>query len=135
MAVVYIICVHMTRESNDSFIGSQQQGYLLLLSVFFKPILTVLGLLLSMIMLRPIMDLVNLGFIGSLNTIQANSTTGIASYFGFMLVYAFITLSVFMTVFALPQDMSDRVLKWISAGIGSLSEKDAMKKKIGRAHV
>ena len=45
-----------------------------------------------------------------------------------MLVYAFITLSVFMTVFALPQDMSDRVLKWISAGIGSLGEKDAMKK-------
>lgn len=120
--------MHMTPESNDSFIGSQQQGYLLLLSVFFKPILTVLGLLLSMIMLRPIMDLVNLGFIGSLNTIQANSTTGIASYFGFMLVYAFITLSVFMTVFALPQDMSDRVLKWISAGIGSLGEKDAMKK-------
>lgn len=125
--------MHMTPESNDSFIGSQQQGYLLLLSVFFKPILTVLGLLLSMLILRPAMDLVNMGFIGSMVTIQANSTTGIPSIFGFMLVYAFITFSVFMTVFALPQDMSDRVLKWISAGIGSLGEKEAMSKIEGGA--
>jgi conjugal transfer/type IV secretion protein DotA/TraY len=125
--------MHMTPESNDSFIGSQQQGYMLLLSVFFKPILTVLGLLLSLIMLRPIMDLVNMGFIGSMVSLQSNSVTGLGSIFGYLLVYAFITLAVFMTVFALPQDMSDRVLKWISAGIGSLGEKDAMHKIEGGA--
>ena len=125
--------MHMTPESNDSFIGSQQQGYLLLLSVFFKPLLTVLGLLLSLIILRPIMDLVNMGFIGSMVSLQSNSLTGLGSIFGYLLVYAFITLAVFMTVFALPQDMSDRVLKWISAGIGSLGEKDAMHKIEGGA--
>ena len=118
--------MHMTPEGNDSFIGSQQQGYLLLLSVFFRPVLTVVGLLASIILLRPIMDFVNTGFIGSMATLQSDSVTGIGSIFGYLLVYAFITLSTFLAVFALPQDVSDRVLKWIGAGIGGLGEREAM---------
>lgn len=125
--------MHMTPESNDSFIGSQQQGYLLLMSVFFKPLLTVMGLLISMILLRPAMDLVNMGFVGAMVSTQSGSITGLGSIFGYLLVYAFITGAVFMTIFALPQDIGDRVLKWVSAGIGSLGEKDAMHKIEGGA--
>ena len=125
--------MHMTPESNDSFIGSQTQGYLLLLSVFFRPLLTVVGLLLSMIVLRPIVDYMNMGFVGAMGTIQSDSMTGLGSIFGYMLVYAFITWSVFMLVFSLPQDASDRVLKWISAGIGGLGETQAMSRIEGGA--
>lgn len=118
--------MHMTPESGGSFIGSQQQGYLLLLSVFFKPVLTVLGLIVSLIVLRPVMDYVNTGFIGQMATQQSDSVTGLGSIFGYLLAYAFLTLAVFLAIFALPQDMGDRVLKWISAGIGGLGEKEAM---------
>lgn len=128
--------MHMTPDSNGSFIGSQQQGYLLLLSVFLRPVLTVVGLLLSMIVLRPIVDFVNMGFVGAMGTIQSDSMTGLGSIFGYMLVYAFITWSVFMLVFSLPQDAADRVLKWISAGIGSLGETQAMSRvESGASHI
>jgi len=114
--------MHMTPEGNDSFIGSQQQGYLLLLSVFFRPVLMIVGLLASLILLRPVMDFVNTGFIGSMSVLQSGTWTGIGSIMGYMLVYAFITAAIFFMVFGLPQDLSDRVLKWIGAGIGSLGE-------------
>ncbi len=116
--------MHMTPEGSDSFIGSQQQGYMLLLSVFFRPVLTVVGLLASLILLRPVMDFVNTGFIGSMSVMQSGTWTGIGSIMGYMLVYAFITAAIFFMVFGLPQDLSDRVLKWIGAGIGSLGERE-----------
>jgi conjugal transfer/type IV secretion protein DotA/TraY len=125
--------MHMTPEGNDSFIGGQQQGYLLLLSVFFRPVLMILGLMLAMIMLRPIVDFINIGFVGAMAVTQSDSWTGLGSILGFLCVYAFVMMSVFFMVFGLSQELPDRVLRWIGAGIGSLGESNALSKIEGGA--
>lgn len=51
--------MHLTPERDDSFIGSQQQGYLLLMSLFARPPLMVLGLVANMTILTPAVRFIN----------------------------------------------------------------------------
>lgn len=120
--------MHLTPERDDSFIGSQQQGYLLLMSLFARPPLMVLGLVASVAILIPAIRFVNAGFISAFRIVQADSVTGLLSLGGFMLVYSLIIFGVFMLVFSLPQTLPDRILRWIGAGIGDLGEQNTMSK-------
>lgn len=118
--------MHLTPEGDDSFIGSQKQGYLLLMSLFARPPLMVLGLVASMAILIPAVRFVNASFMTAFRIIQADSVTGLLSLGGFMLIYGVIILGVFMLVFSLPQTLPDRILRWIGAGIGDLGEQNTM---------
>lgn len=118
--------MHLTPERDDSFIGSQQQGYLLLMSLFARPPLMVLGIVASMAVLNPAVRFVNGGFIAAFRIVQTDSVTGILSIAGFLAIYCVIIFGVFMLVFSLPQTLPDRILRWIGAGIGDLGEQGTM---------
>lgn len=118
--------MHLTPERDDSFIGSQQQGYLLLMSLFARPPLMVLGVVASMAILTPAIRFVNAGFISAFRIIQADSITGLLSVAGYMLIYGVIVFGVFILVFSLPQTLPDRILRWIGAGIADLGEQNTM---------
>lgn len=118
--------MHLTPESDDSFIGSQKQGYLLLMSLFARPALMVLGLVASMAILIPAVRFINASFMTAFRIIQADSVTGLLSVGGFMLIYSVIILGVFLMIFSLPQTLPDRILRWIGAGIGDLGEQNTM---------
>lgn len=118
--------MHLTPERDDSFIGSQQQGYLLLMSLFARPPLMVLGLVASMAILIPSVRYINAGYMAAFRSIQADSITGLLSLGGFMLIYCVIILGVFSLVFSLPQTLPDRILRWIGAGISDMGEQNTM---------
>jgi conjugal transfer/type IV secretion protein DotA/TraY len=118
--------MHLTPEGDDSFIGSQKQGYLLLVSLFARPPLMVLGLVASMAILIPAVRFVNASFMTAFRIIQADSVTGLLSLGGFMLIYSVIILGVFLLIFSLPQTLPDRILRWIGAGIADLGEQNTM---------
>lgn len=118
--------MHLTPEKDDSFIGSQQQGYLLLMSLFARPPLMVLGLVASMSILTPAVRYINAGFMMSFRIIQADSVTGLLSLAGYTLIYGVIIFAVFMLVFSLPQTLPDRILRWVGAGISDLGEQNTM---------
>lgn len=121
-AGVLWMAAHITPSQDDSFIGSQSQGYLLVMSGFFRPALMVLGLVASMALLHPSVTFINAGFSIAFMSAQAESTTGIFSIAGYLLVYCTVLFGMFMMIFALPQTLPDRILKWIGAGIGDLGE-------------
>lgn len=125
-AGVLWMAAHVTPAQNDSFIGSQAQGYLLVMSGFFRPALMVLGFVFSIAALSPAVQYINEGFILAVRSNQADSVTGIFSLAGYMLCYCFLISAVFMTIFALPQTFPDRILKWIGAGIGDMGEQGSM---------
>src|SRR5690606_9181846 len=77
------MAAHLTPAREDSFIGSQTQGYLLIMSGFFRPALMILGLALSIAILHPAVQFVNEGFILAVRTIQADALTGLFSFAGF----------------------------------------------------
>lgn len=127
--------MHVTPESNDSFIGGQQQGYLLLMSVFFRPPLMILGLVASMAAIIPIIQFINWSFVLRFQVLQTDSVTGIFSIAGYVVVYVFMVSSVLMMIFAMPQSMPDRILRWISAGTGDMGEQNTMGKiESGASH-
>jgi len=118
--------MHMTPE--DSFIGSQKQGYLLLLSVFCRPALMVFGLTASMAAIGPIIRITNWMFVLNFKGIQSDTATGLFSIAAFLVVYCFLINSILMLLFALPQSLPDRILRWIGAGVGDLGEQNSMGK-------
>ena len=124
-AGVLWMAAHTTPAREDSFIGSQTQGYLLLMSGFFRPALMVLGLVASMAMLNPAVTYVNSAFLLSFRSLQADSTNGLVQIAGFLMVYGFIIFSVFMLCFSLPQTLPDRILKWIGGGVGDMGEQNS----------
>lgn len=128
--------MHLTPESNDSFIGSQMQGYLLLLSVFFRPPLMILGLVASLAVMPPIVDLLNEMFLTTFWTIQGNAHTGVFRIIGGIILYCTMLFSTITMVMALPQSMPDRILRWIGAGIGDMGEQNTMSEiKHGQSHM
>lgn len=113
---------HLTPEGNDSFIGGQQQGYLILMSVFFRPALMTFGLICSVVLLNPVVGYVNESFMTMFRVLQADSMTGLLSVAGYILAYGVVIFSTVMLVFSLPQTLPDRILRWVGAGIGDLGE-------------
>jgi hypothetical protein len=126
LASVLWMAAHITPAREESFIGSQVQGYMLIASGFFRPALMIVGLVISSAVLAPIVQFINSGFILAVRTIQADSLTGIFSLAGYMLGYSFLIFSVFMLVFGLPQTIPDRILRWIGAGIGDMGEQSTV---------
>jgi conjugal transfer/type IV secretion protein DotA/TraY len=117
---------HTTPARDNSFVGSQMQGYLLIMSGFFRPALMVLGLVASNAVLGPAVDFINTAFLAKYQSMTQNSLTVLSSVAGYTISYVFILTSTFMLIFGMPQTMPDRILRWIGAGIGDLGEQGTM---------
>lgn len=120
------MAAHIVPSNDGSFIGSQAQGYLLIVSGFFRPALMILGLVFSVTVLGPLIQYINEGFLIAVRATQANAVTGLFSLASIILCYCFLITAVFMLVFSLPQTFPDRILRWIGAGIGDMGEQQTM---------
>jgi conjugal transfer/type IV secretion protein DotA/TraY len=121
--------MHMTPDR--TFIGSQSQGYLLLLSLFARPALSVVGLFAAILVSDPIIDFIATGFFSMRGAVVTSTGTvgTIASFLTFawwFMVFGLTLLPVLYMTFGLPQILPDHVLKWIGAGIGDLGETNAV---------
>lgn len=119
---------HTTPARDSSFIGSQMQGYMLLMSGFFRPSLMIIGLVAANAILYPAVVFVNYAFLAKFTAMQQDSLTVITSVAGYLLVYTFLMFSVFTLVFGLSQSLPDRILRWVGAGVGDLGEQNSMSK-------
>lgn len=120
--------MHMTPDR--TFIGSQSQGYLLLLSLFARPALSVVGLFAAILVSDPIIDFIAKGFFSMRGAVVTSTGTvgTIASFLTFawwFMVFGLTLLPVLYMTFGLPQILPDHVLRWIGAGIGDLGETSA----------
>ncbi|WP_298702103.1 DotA/TraY family protein [uncultured Variovorax sp.] len=122
------VVMHM--RPSQTFIGSDQQGYLLLLSLFVRPALAVLGLFAGILAADPIVDYLAKAFF-SMRTAIVTSQESLGwvvefmTYKDWMVVFGFILLPVVYMIFGLPQVLPDHVLKWIGAGVADLGETNA----------
>jgi len=126
--------MHMTPDR--TFIGSQSQGYLLLLSLFARPALAVIGLFAAILVSDPIIDFIANGFFAIRGAV-VTSTGGVgwlAEWFTFaqwLQMFGIVLLPVLYMVYGLPQYLPDHVLRWVGAGISDLGETGAMSEMRG----
>ena len=130
--------MHMTPDR--TFVGSQTQGYLLLLSLFARPALAVVGLFAAMLVSDPIIDFIAKGFFAMRGAVVTSTGTvgAISSFLSFawwFMVFGLTLLPVLYMTFGLPQILPDYVLRWIGAGVNDLGETQAVgQMRSGMAH-
>ncbi|MBJ8931580.1 DotA/TraY family protein [Citrobacter freundii] len=131
IAVTLWALIHATPER--SFIGGQTQGYLLLLSLFVRPILAIIGLFASFLLADPIIGFITNSFFSVYNAVSASTSVGFITQFTqfiwWMYAYAGLLVPVLYMIFGLPQILPDHVLKWINIGISDLGETHAANKQ------
>lgn len=121
--------MHMTPDR--TFIGSQSQGYLMLLALFVRPALAVLGLFASMLISDPIVTYIAKAFFGMHRDVAAStgaigSIASVITFFWWLIVFGMTLMPVLWMTYGLPQALPDEVLRWISAGIGDLGASSAI---------
>lgn len=121
--------MHMTPDR--TFVGSQTQGYLLLLSLFARPALAVVGLFAAVLVSDPIIDYIAKGFFAMRGAVVSSTGTvgAIAEFLTFawwFMVFGLTLLPVLYMTFGLPQILPDHVLRWIGAGVSDLGETGAV---------
>ncbi len=130
--------MHMTPDR--TFVGSQSQGYLLLLSLFARPALAVVGLFAAMLVSDPNIDFIAKGFFAMRGAVVTSTGTvgAISSFLSFawwFMVIGLTLLPVLYMTFGLPQILPDHVLRWIGAGVSDLGETQAVgQMRSGMAH-
>ncbi|MBK4987438.1 DotA/TraY family protein [Pseudomonas sp. S36] len=121
--------MHMTPDR--TFVGSQTQGYLLLLSLFARPALAVLGLFAAVLVSDPVIDYIATGFFAMRGAVVTSSgNVGAISEFltfaWWFMVFGLTLLPVLYMTFGLPQTLPDTVLSWIGGGLPSMGETSAV---------
>lgn len=121
--------MHMTPDR--TFIGSQTQGYLMLLALFARPALAVLGLFASMLISDPIITYIAKAFFSmhsalAMSTGTVGALASFTTFFWWMILFGMTLMPVLWMTYGLPQVLPDAVLKWISAGIDDLGASQAI---------
>lgn len=120
--------MHMTPDR--TFVGSQTQGYLLLLSLFIRPALIIVGLFAAMMVANPMVGYISKAFwsMYQANVTSAESLGWFVTFLqwkNWLVMYGFVLLPVMYMTFGLSQTLPDTVLRWIGAGISSMGETQA----------
>jgi len=122
---------HIHPDGHDA-VGRGGEGYMMILSLIMRPALMLFGLVTAMLLTQPVTGLVNASFMSAVSGVQADSTTGLISFFGFVGVYVILMTTVLHTVFSLIHWIPDNVPRWIGAHVsGGPASPDQKEKEAG----
>lgn len=117
--------MHM-HPSGDGIAGDRaQSGYMLLLVLFMRPALMLMGLAGGIFIVEPAIHFLNETFFTAMRAVQSDSLSGLFILLGFTTVYAILALVIVQKCFSLIHIIPDRVLRWIGGGDAQLGESDA----------
>ncbi len=112
MVAAPLVALGVTHPEGHDFLGKSEQAIMLLLSVFVRPVLMVLGLVAAIIFSRVVLRFLNTGFF----QILVESVGGGWTFFGFVPIF-FIYTSLVVTIvnqsFSLIYMIPDRVMRWL----------------------
>lgn len=114
--------VSHNRPGGNDIAGSASSGYMLILSLFLRPPLIVIGFILAMISLQVVIPVFNDVFFTAFRNTNAGSITGVGTMLFMIGIYAGSTISIVYQCFKLTHFIADKVLRWIGGGIEQLGE-------------
>ncbi|MDW1257559.1 DotA/TraY family protein [Klebsiella pneumoniae] len=110
-----------TTATGDDFIGEQKPGLNLLFSLFMRPALYVIGLIIAMNIQTPIFGFINTEYVSLL----ANAPNGdhfLWAQLGYGFGYIMIVHTVMMKIWQIPLDMPENIEAWMNVrGSGSVA--------------
>lgn len=113
-----VMLMHPSGEGITS--DYNRQGMNMILAVFMRPSLLLMGMILGMFMVEPMIMFINDTFTIVMASVQSNTFTGIFETIAFIAIYVSLCLMVIEKSFAMTHVVPDRVLTWIG-GPGALT--------------
>lgn len=110
--------MHMSPGGEGISSDKAQQGYMLLLVLFARPALMIMGFIGAIFMIEPLIGFLNDTFFLAMRSTQnsTNSMSGLFVTIGFMVMYVSLVIMVMHKCFAMSHVIPDRVLNWIGGG-------------------
>lgn len=121
----------MHTKPDNSFIGQERQGYLMLMSLFVRPSLAILGLFIACLIADPVIDFVATAFFEMRHALTKGSgVVGVISnfntYIWWIACFGLTLLPILYMIFFLPQTLPDEILRWLGGGLNSLGDSSAI---------
>ncbi|RJN71458.1 hypothetical protein D3X68_13790, partial [Acinetobacter baumannii] len=129
--------MHMIPE--QSFVGSQTQGYLTVVALFFRPMLSLVGFFLAFIISDPLLTFTTDGFFAIMGAVQFTNNgfiAALAQFFwlmGWVILYCLILLPIIYLIFGLPSSLADSVLAWLGTNLSRSLGETNLGQNVGRA--
>lgn len=115
VAVPIWMAAHLHPEGEGMAGRFGAQGYVMLIEVFARPVLMILGLCGALIVLPPVMTVLLGIFINSAGSMQADSVSGIITWLVLIAIYTMICVIVMHKLFALIHVIPNSVPRWFGA--------------------
>lgn len=117
--------MHMIPER--SFVGSQTQGYITVIALFLRPMLTLTGLFFAFILANSILLYVTDAFFSMQDNMLTTSAGNnlfryvaeMTTFFNWLIIYCTLMLQVCYMIFGLAGTLPDTVLRWLGSGLNS----------------
>lgn len=123
MVAAPLVALGITHPEGHDLLGKSEQAIMLLLGVFLRPILMIIGLFAGMIISRVVLNFLNSGFFGIVFDVQ---TFNLFSFVAILIVYCFLMVSIVNQTFALIYVIPDRVMRWIGQGEQTQNASEAL---------
>lgn len=122
MVAAPIIALGMTYPKGHDLLGASEQGLILLLQLFCRPVSIVFGLMAGMLVSSVIFQMLNYmmigflaGYAASFSALSGDSTGVLVGIALVVLVYMYIAVVLMSNSYSLIYRLPDRVLRWIGA--------------------
>lgn len=121
MIAAPVVALGMMHHEGHDMYGKAEPAVMLILNVFLRPSLTVLGFIGAMLFTHVAIDMLNIVF----NAAMTRTGTTVFSGGASIAIYTALVIGVMNKVFSLIHQVPDRVLRWVgdsSQGVGGAEE-------------
>jgi conjugal transfer/type IV secretion protein DotA/TraY len=138
MVAAPLVALGITHPEGHDLLGKSEQAVMLLLSVFLRPVLMIIGLFAGMIVSRVVLRFLNAGYFGILFDVGQYNPVGtvmpafsIFTFLTMVVVYGMILITVVNQSFSLIYVVPDRVMRWLGVSEQTSGVQEALQASKG----
>lgn len=140
MIAAPLVALGVTHPEGHDFLGQSQQAVMLLMGVFLRPVLMIIGLMAGMLLAKIGLTIFNNAFAMVLTGAHINAGMMIGMFTGITFIYSVLVMQVVTQCYSLVFAVPDRVLRWLgqspeqtSGATQALQAAESKQKEMGQA--
>lgn len=123
MVAAPLVAFGITHPEGHDLLGKSEQAIMLLLSVFLRPVLMVIGLIAGMILSKVVLRFLNSGFFGIVFSV---GDFNLFAFIAVLVVYCMLLVTIVNQAFSLIYVIPDRVMRWIGLSEQTTTVQEAL---------
>lgn len=111
MIAAPIVALGVTHPEGQGLLGKSEQAIMLLLGVFLRPVLMIMGLFAGMLLSRIMLTILNVAFMKAVT-----ATMGVWGFVATFMIYIVLVMQVITQSYSLIYLVPDRIMRWLGVG-------------------